>query len=55
MSGFLWSYGPEKDFEKLLKWFSYFDVKVIKTRISRVDICADTDEVKFVPSDKDGL
>ena len=55
MSGYLWSFGNEKTLENFMSWFDYFEVKIIKTCLSRVDICADTDEVNFVITDRDGF
>ncbi|MDW7675380.1 MAG: replication initiation factor [Bacillota bacterium] len=55
MAGFLWSYGYRKAYEKFIEWFSYFGANVIKTRISRLDICVDTDKVYFTASDAEGF
>lgn len=51
LSGYLWSYGYEKAYEKFLEWFQCFGLKVTGSRLSRLDICVDTDEVEFVPED----
>ena len=53
LAPYLWSYGYKQAYEHFLDWFSYFNVNVIKTRISRLDICVDTDEVEFFETEID--
>lgn len=48
MSEYLWEHGYEKAYRMFMKWFQKLNVKIIDTRISRLDICFDTDEIKFV-------
>ncbi|MEW6182272.1 MAG: replication initiation factor [Bacillota bacterium] len=55
ISGFLWSYGYQGAYEKFLDWFDFFGVKILKSKITRLDICADTDKVRFVESDREGF
>lgn len=51
-SGFIWSYGYEGAFNKFMDWFSCFPGKVEKSRLSRLDICLDTDEIEITEDDK---
>lgn len=52
LSSYLWSYGFKEAFDKFIEWFEHnFDVSIEGNRISRVDICVDTDEAKFVEND----
>lgn len=51
MSEFLWEHGFEGAFNKFMKWFCKQNIKVIDTRISRLDICLDTDEIAFTEND----
>lgn len=51
LSCFLWSLGAKNAVESFLQWFSYFNLNIVGNRISRVDICADSDKTKFVQSD----
>lgn len=55
MSSFLWSYTVIGALERFMKWFDAFDAHLMSTKISRADICVDTDEVSFVPSDGRGF
>lgn len=52
-SGYLWSYGYQEAYYNYLKWLSYFPGSIEKTRLSRLDICLDTDEVEFNEEDKE--
>lgn len=52
MSAFLWKYGYELSYKLFLKWFSEFRVEILGNRISRLDICFDTDEIQFFSKDK---
>lgn len=48
----MWSYGYKEAYNRFIDWFEQaFNVCVQETRISRVDICVDTDEIEFVESD----
>lgn len=53
MSEFLWQYGYEKAFDNFMEWFNKLNVKIIGTRISRLDICLDIDEIDFFKEDID--
>jgi len=55
MSSYLWSYSVSGALERFMKWFDGFGAQVVATKISRADICVDTDEVSFVPSDGRGF
>jgi hypothetical protein len=55
ISSYLWSFGYREAFENFMEWFKCFGIPVISNRISRVDICVDTDEVQFVQSDIKGV
>jgi hypothetical protein len=50
-SGYLWSYGYKQAYEKFQNWFSIFPGEVEKSRLSRLDICVDTDEIFFEEED----
>lgn len=51
-SEYLWSYGYKDAYYRFIEWFqAAFNIKVSGTRISRLDICMDTDEAEF--SEKD--
>lgn len=52
MSQFLWSYGYIECYKKFLEWFRTFDVWITENKLSRLDICFDTEEIEFLPSDK---
>lgn len=52
ISSFLWQYNYKSAYELFEKWFEHtFLLKITKVQISRLDICCDTDEVSFIPSD----
>jgi hypothetical protein len=50
-SGYLWSYGFEEAYKRFMDWFSIFPGVIEKTRVSRLDICVDTDEIDFNEED----
>lgn len=55
-SSFLWSYGYQAAYYQFIEWFQKaFDLKVTGTRISRLDICVDTDEAEFKMCDINGI
>lgn len=52
MSGYLWSFGHKQAYNKFYEWFEKtFKINISSSRISRADICLDTDEIEFVESD----
>jgi hypothetical protein len=51
MSGYLWSLTVTEAFREFMIWFQVFDLNVVGTKVSRADICADTDEISFLASD----
>lgn len=51
LSEFLWEYGYIKAYEKFMNWFKIFNVKIIGNRVSRLDICLDTDQIKIYEQD----
>jgi len=55
LASYLWSYGYKVSYTKFIEWFCKFDLEVLYSKVSRVDICADTDEAEFVISDIKGL
>jgi len=55
MSGFLWSLKAKQAYETIIDWLSGLGVKIIRSRISRLDICVDTDKARFVPADIEGF
>ncbi|MFD0680343.1 MULTISPECIES: replication initiation factor [unclassified Paenibacillus] len=36
-------------------WFSKFNLQISETKLSRLDICADTDEAQFIENDRRGI
>lgn len=55
-SGFLWSYGHEGAYKRFLEWFFIaFGMLPLTTRISRLDMCCDTDLYGFRPDDVSGF
>jgi hypothetical protein len=51
-SGYLWSYGYKQAYDLFSDWFqASTGLKISGTRISRLDICVDTDECSFNQSD----
>ncbi len=54
-SGYLWSYGYKEAYSRFLDWFSIFPGEIDKTRLSRLDICLDTDEIEFREEDRELL
>lgn len=55
MSSYIWSYGAQKALEHFMSWFECFGVKPIRNRLSRADICADTDQFSFIQNDVKGV
>lgn len=51
LSTFLWEYGYENAFNVFMKWFEDFNVIIKEIKISRLDICFDTDEITFSERD----
>lgn len=55
-SSYLWSYGYKEAFYKFIEWFQKaFTLKITGTRISRLDVCVDTDEAQFKMCDISGI
>ncbi len=52
-ASYLWSYGYKKAYGKFLDWFNIFPGEIEKTRISRLDICIDTDRIAFGEEDRE--
>ena len=52
-ASYLWSYGYKKAYSKFLDWFKIFPGEIEKTRLSRLDICLDTDRLAFSEEDRD--
>ncbi|WP_246314782.1 replication initiation factor domain-containing protein [Paenibacillus foliorum] len=55
MSSYIWSYGHKKAYDHFMNWFKCFGVKPISNRLSRADICADTDQFQFIQNDVKGV
>lgn len=55
LSSFLWSFGFAECISSFLNWFSVFNAEIKETKLTRLDICADTDEGKFIESDLSGI
>ena len=53
MSEFIWKYGFEECYSLFIKWFEEFKVEILGTRVSRLDICFDTEEITININDKD--
>lgn len=51
MSEFLWEFGFENALYRFFNWFSSFNIKLLGTRISRLDITLDIDEFVFLKTD----
>ncbi len=51
ISSFLWKYGYKKAFNIFINWFKVFNANISGIRISRLDICLDTDEISFLEND----
>lgn len=54
-SEYLWSYGCKQAYQNFLNWFSNFDAILLTNKLSRTDICVDTDEVVFKQIDSKGV
>lgn len=55
-SAYLWSYGHQGAYDRFIDWFeNSFNLKITGTRISRLDICVDTDEAEFSQKDISGV
>lgn len=55
ISGFLWSYGYKKAYDVFMMWFDNFGVNISSNKLSRIDLCCDTDENPFIESDLKGF
>ncbi|GLX68319.1 replication initiation factor [Paenibacillus glycanilyticus] len=55
MSSYLWSYGFYESYERFLSWFENFQVAISKNKLSRADICVDSDKFKICKSDIEGV
>jgi hypothetical protein len=51
LSSFLWSYGYKEAYNNFINWIDDFNIPFNGTKISRVDICLDTDEFIFKEED----
>lgn len=52
MSEYIWKYGYSNCYNLFFKWFENFNVQISGNRVSRLDVCFDTDEISFCPEDK---
>lgn len=55
MSSYLWSFGLNDAIEEFMVWFRNLGMPVIGNKISRLDVCVDTDEVVFKENDVKGV
>lgn len=55
MSSYLWSYGYKQAIKNFIDWLNIFRITITNTRISRLDICVDTDECQFIEADTKGI
>lgn len=55
ISSFLWKYGYNKAFNIFVNWFEKLNSNISGFRISRLDICFDTDEIEFLENDCDNF
>jgi len=51
LSSYIWSYGYQKAISNFFNWFKFFKLKIIDTKLSRLDICLDSDEFTFTEND----
>ncbi|MES9691088.1 replication initiation factor [Bacillus toyonensis] len=51
LSSYLWSFGFQGAVERFYKWFECFKGEINCTKVSRIDICVDTDEIEFLEED----
>lgn len=55
-SEYLWSYGHQEAYQRFIDFFQItFNLQITGTRISRLDICVDTDEAEFNQKDIFGV
>jgi dsDNA-binding SOS-regulon protein len=55
MSSYIWSFGYKRAYEQFMEWFKCFNVKPTIDRLSRIDICVDTDQSRFIQNDVKGV
>ncbi|WP_416825508.1 replication initiation factor [Ectobacillus polymachus] len=51
LASYLWSMGFQGAVERFYEWFKHFNLNIESSRISRVDICVDSDEYYFCEDD----
>lgn len=55
LASYIWSYGYKKAIENFMTWFNHFGLKLVQTKLSRIDICVDSDEFIFTKEDLKGV
>lgn len=55
LSSFIWSFGLKEAVNSFMNWFKSFSVTVSDNKLSRVDTCLDTDEIRFLQSDANDI
>ncbi|WP_411503395.1 replication initiation factor [Brevibacillus centrosporus] len=55
LSSYIWSFGLEGAFSRFSSWLESISTSIIGTKVSRADICADTDLVTFKEIDIKGV
>ncbi|MEI4647292.1 replication initiation factor [Bacillus cereus] len=51
LASYLWSIGFEKAVKEFLNWLSGFGISITDTKLSRIDVCVDSDETPFTRYD----
>jgi len=51
LSSYLWSIGFEKAVKEFLNWLNGLELSITTTKLSRIDICVDSDETPFTKED----
>ncbi|GGG09642.1 replication initiation factor [Paenibacillus abyssi] len=55
LSSFLWSYGLDEAYLRFLDWFKNLNVLISGNKLSRVDVCLDSEEISFREEDVKGV
>lgn len=55
LSSYIWSFGLKKAFTKFVSWLESISTSITGTKVSRSDVCADTDLVTFKETDIKGV
>ena len=55
LAGYLWSYGAKKAYELFIDWINRIGLLIVESKVSRVDLCLDSDEIEFGAGDLDRM